>query len=183
MATEGLYLGGDRRSIRPWMVGLLLGLSAAVIVFWLTTAGGDRSSRPESSTSRLGATGQAPASIEQPADNVPGGGAVETSELFAPKDPFDPLISTSEGAGGRVAGASSKASRAQAGGERKVVLVAATSRRGGSAEVRVNGTSYTVAHGEIFADNFKLLAASGDCVAMLFGDQEFTLCEGDEILK
>src|SRR5918999_4461819 len=113
MATEGLYLGGDRRSIRPWMGGLLRGLSAAVIVFGLTTAGGDRSSRPESSTSRLGATGQQPASIEQPADNIPGG-AVETSELFAPKDPFDPLISTSEAAGGRAAKASSKASRGPA---------------------------------------------------------------------
>ena len=64
-----------------------------------------------------------------------------------------------------------------------MALVAATARHGGSAEVRVDGTSYTVARGETFADHFKLLAASGDCVAMLFGDQEFTLCEGDEILK
>ena len=183
MATEQLYLGGDRRSMRPWVVGLLLCLSAAAVMFWLTAGGENQSPRSESSTSRLGFTGQAPASIEQPADNV-SKGAVETSELFAPKYPFDPLISTSEGAGGRVAGVSSKASRGQAGGgERKVALVAATARHGGSAEVRVDGTSYTVARGETFADHFKLLAASGDCVAMLFGDQEFTLCEGEEILK
>jgi hypothetical protein len=183
MATEQLYLGGDRRSIRPWLVGFLLVLGAAVIAFWLTAGGEDRSRTSESSTRQLGATGQPPASIEQPADNVPVG-AVETSELFAPKDPFDPLISTSERAGGRVTGASSKASRRRAvGGERKVLLVASTSRQGGGAEVQVDGVAYTVSRGETFAENFKLLAASGDCVAMLFGDQEFTLCEGDEILK
>jgi hypothetical protein len=182
MATEQLYLGGDHPRVRPWVVGLLLALGTA-IAFWLIVGGGDRPRPPESSTRQTGATGQPPASIEQPADTVPGG-AVETSELFAPKDPFDPLISTSSQAGGRAAGASAKSSRGQAGiGERKVLLVASTSRRGGSAEVRVDGTSYTVARGETFADHFKLLAASGDCVAMLFGDQEFTLCEGDEILK
>jgi hypothetical protein len=183
MATEQLYLGGDRHSVRPWIVGLVLVVGAAVILFWLTAGGGDRSRHTESPTSRLGATGQPPSSIEQPADNVPGG-AVETSELFAPKDPFDPLISTSSQAGGRAAGASATSSRGRAGtGERKVLLVASTFRHGGSAEVRVDGTSYTVARGETFADHFKLLAASGNCVAMLFGDQEFTLCEGDEILK
>jgi hypothetical protein len=181
MATEQLYLGGDRRSIRAWVVGLLLALGVAAIAFWLISGGEDRS-RPSESTRQLGAAEQ-PESIEQPANNVPGG-AVETSELFAPKDPFDPLTSASEGTGGRAAGASSKASRGQAGvGERKVVLVAATYRRGGGAEVQVDGVSYEVSRGETFADHFKLLAASGDCVAMLFGDQEFTLCEGDEILK
>jgi hypothetical protein len=183
MATEQLYLGGDRRSARPWVIGLLLALGAAAIVVWLTAGGQDRSPTSKSSTRQVGASEQPPASIEQPADNVPGG-AVETSELFAPKDPFDPLISPNLAAGGRTAGASSKASRGRAGvGERRVVLVAASSRRGGGAEVQVDGVAYTVTRGETFADHFKLLAASGECVAMLFGDQEFTLCEGDEILK
>jgi hypothetical protein len=182
MATEQLYLGGDRRSIRPWVVGLLLALGSAAIVFWLTAGGEDRPRTSESSISQPGASEQPPA-IEQPAENV-AGGAVETSEVFAPKDPFDPLISPNSAAGGRTAGASSKASRGRAGvGERRVVLVAASSRRGGGAEVQVDGVAYTVTRGETFADHFKLLAASGECVAMLFGDQEFTLCEGDEILK
>jgi hypothetical protein len=183
MATEQLYLGGDRRSIRPWAIGLLLALGAGVIVFWLTAGGEDRPPTSESSTTQSGASEQPPTAIEQPADNV-AGGAVETSELFAPKDPFDSLISTSSAAGGRAAGASSKASKGGTGvGEHKVLLVAASSRRGGGAEVQVNGVAYTVSRGETFAENFKLLAASGECVAMLFGDQEFTLCEGDEILK
>jgi hypothetical protein len=182
MATEQLYLGGDRRSVRPWVVGLLLVLGAAAIVFWLAAAG-DEPRTSGFSTSQPGSSDQLPATIEQPADNV-AGGAIETSELFAPKDPFDPLISTSSRAGGRAAGVSSKASKGRAAvGERKVLLVAASSRRGGGAEVQVDGVTYTVSRGETFADHFKLLAASGECVAMLFGDQEFTLCEGDEILK
>ncbi len=183
MATEQLYLGGDRRSARPWVVGFLLALGAAAIAFWLIAGGEDRARTPAASQAESEVSEQAPASVDQPTQDVPRG-AVETSELFAPKDPFDPLISTSEGVGGRAAGASSKASRGQAAvGERKVLLVAATSRRGGGAAVRVNGVSYEVSRGETFADHFKLLAASGECVALLFGDQEFTLCEGDEILK
>jgi hypothetical protein len=182
MATEQLYLGGDRRSVRPWVVGLLLALGAAGVLVWLTVGGGDRS-RILEPTSAPGASEQRSTVTEQ-SPNDDSRGAVETSELFAPKDPFAPLISTSEGAGGRAAGASTKASRGKAGkGERRVVLVAASSRRGGGAEVQVNGVAYTVTRGETFADHFKLLAASGECVAMLFGDQEFTLCEGDEILK
>jgi hypothetical protein len=182
MATQQLYLGGDRRSLRLWVVGLLLVVGAALTGLWLTVRGEDRPGNSASSQVDQNAFEQPPASIEPPADAMRG--AVETSEVFAPKDPFDPLISTSAEAGGRAAKGSSKASRGRAGvGERKVVLVAASSRRGGGAEVQVDGVAYTVTRGETFADNFKLLAASGECVAMLFGDQEFTLCEGDEILK
>jgi hypothetical protein len=183
MAIEQLYLGGDRRSVRPWLIGALLVLGAALIGWWLI---GGQDDRPRSSaSSQVGSEAfeQSPATIEQSESAIPRG-AVETSELFAPKDPFDPLISTDATGAGRAAGASARSSRGRASaGERKVLLVASTSRHGGTAEVRVDGTSYTVARGEVFADHFKLLAASGDCVAMLFGDQEFTLCEGDEILK
>ena len=51
------------------------------------------------------------------------------------------------------------------------------------AQVRVDATVYTVSPGERFAGNFKLLSISGSCGSFLFGDDEFTLCEGQEILK
>ena len=51
------------------------------------------------------------------------------------------------------------------------------------AQVQVDGSVYTVDEGERFAENFQLLSASGRCATMLFGDDEFTLCEGEEILK
>lgn len=51
------------------------------------------------------------------------------------------------------------------------------------AQVQVDSTVYTVSEGETFADNFKLLSISGSCASLLFGDDQFTLCEGEEILK
>ena len=45
-------------------------------------------------------------------------------------------------------------------------------------QVEVDGTVYNVAEGDTFGpgDAFKLLSVSGNCSAMLFGDQSFTLC-------
>jgi hypothetical protein len=54
---------------------------------------------------------------------------------------------------------------------------------GRTAQIQVDGTVYTVDEGEEFAANFRLISASGQCVTMLFGDDEFTLCEGEEVLK
>ncbi len=51
------------------------------------------------------------------------------------------------------------------------------------AQVQVDGQVYTVSEGDRFAENFKLLSISGSCASMLFGDDQFTLCEGEEILK
>jgi hypothetical protein len=51
------------------------------------------------------------------------------------------------------------------------------------AQVQVDGTVYTVDEGEVFADSFQLLSISGDCATMLYGDDQFTICEGEEILK
>jgi hypothetical protein len=58
-------------------------------------------------------------------------------------------------------------------------------RQGGQdrAQIQVDETVYTVDEGEDFADNFRLVSASGACATMLFGDDEFTLCEGEQILK
>ena len=51
------------------------------------------------------------------------------------------------------------------------------------AEVQVDDTVYTVDVGEEFAESFKLLSTSGRCASLLFGDDQFSLCEGQEILK
>jgi hypothetical protein len=47
----------------------------------------------------------------------------------------------------------------------------------------VDGTVYTVDEGEQFAESFQLLSINGECATMLYGDDQFTLCEGEEILK
>ena len=130
---------------------------------------------------------------------------LETFEVFAPKDPFRPLISAAAATGGTATGAPAGSGTAEpgvghrsggsdisggqgAGGEsvggHRVRLID-TFRRNGEARARVqvDGTVYTVAEGERFADNFELLSVSGECASMLFGDDQFSLCEGEEILK
>lgn len=75
------------------------------------------------------------------------------------------------------------------GGERRIAgrrvrLVNVFTRKGTRrVRVRVDDTVYTVQPGERFAENFKLLSASGRCATLLFGDDQFTLCEGEEVLK
>jgi hypothetical protein len=46
-------------------------------------------------------------------------------------------------------------------------------------EVRVDGDLWTVEEGALFAENFKLVSIDAGCARFLFGDQSFTLCEGD----
>jgi hypothetical protein len=140
-------------------------------------------------------------------------GPVETFEVFAPKDPFDPLISAAT-AGGEAGAASGQtgatgegttqtpggdgpttttitgpgdggggSSGETIGGRRVRVVDVFAGRNGRRVQVQVDGTVYTVDEGDRFAQNFQLLSTSGQCATMLFGDDEFTLCEGEEILK
>ncbi len=62
-------------------------------------------------------------------------------------------------------------------GGHTVVLVDIFTKDGvQKAQVEVDGTVYTVAEGDEFDDNFKLVSISGDCAQFLFGDESFTLC-------
>lgn len=81
-------------------------------------------------------------------------------------------------------GAATGASGGGGPGGLRVELVDVRSSPGGrSATVEVDGTRYEVAPKEIFATNFKVVSLYGKCAGLLFGDEQFTLCEGDEILK
>jgi hypothetical protein len=95
---------------------------------------------------------------------------VETFEVFASRDPFAPLVTGKDREG-----------QAPSGGRGN--LVGLSSASGTEAQVDVNGDVHSVAEGDVFAENFKLLSVSGDCASMLFGDDQFTICEGEEILK
>lgn len=66
----------------------------------------------------------------------------------------------------------------------KVKLVDVFTKKGErKAQVQVDSTVYTVDPGEDFAGSFRLVSLSGECASMLFGDDQFTICEGEEILK
>ncbi len=51
------------------------------------------------------------------------------------------------------------------------------------AQTRVGSTVYTPVVGATFATNYQLLSASGECATFLYGDENFQLCEGQEVLK
>lgn len=134
--------------------------------------------------------------------------ALETFEIFAPKDPFRPLVlavadgtvtgAPAPGAGAAAPGTgdgtgttaptggsaiSGDSGSSKAGGHR--VRLVNTFRRSGEphARIQVDGTVYTVRENDRFAQNFQVLSISGDCASLLFGDDQFSLCEGQEILK
>lgn len=161
-----------------------------------------------------------PAATPEPeATTEPGQGSrkgpLQTFEVFAPKDPFKPLIVASDGGGtagnatetgaanggGVQSGPGANAGSAPSGGSdisngngggsgsqnvngRRVRLID-TFRAGGEirARIQVDGTVYTVGEGDRFADNFEVVSLSGECASLLFGDDQFSLCEGEEILK
>jgi hypothetical protein len=164
---------------------------AAVLVVWFVflSGGGDEAAEPTAPP--LAAANPSP----DPAPKAPrpNKGPVETFQVFAPKDPFDPLVSEG-GGGGSTTGGDTNTNGAAGGpapgnsgdtvGGHTVRLVDVFTEGGRQrAQVQVDGTVYTVDEGETFAESFQLLSVSGQCATMLFGDDQFTICEGEELLK
>jgi hypothetical protein len=57
------------------------------------------------------------------------------------------------------------------------------SREAPTAIVQVDTSVYEVRRGDTFAERFSLTAINGDCVTLLYGDDGFQLCAGDQVLK
>jgi hypothetical protein len=51
------------------------------------------------------------------------------------------------------------------------------------AVIQVDSTIYEVRAGELFADRFMVRSIGGTCASLLYGDDGFTVCVGDRILK
>ena len=51
------------------------------------------------------------------------------------------------------------------------------------AAVRVDDALYEVSTGETFATSFLVRSVEPPCVTLLYGDDAFTLCEGESVLK
>jgi hypothetical protein len=195
--------GIDRRLLA--VVGALVLLLLALLWFFVPRG----SPEPDQTAAPAPPAAPTPASEPDPkgdetAPEPGGGGPVETFQVFAPRDPFEPLVSpddsdsavvdtgaTVDTGGGvitnpdsAITGEGASGSGGSTVGSHTVSVVdvfAASGRR--RAQVEVDGTVYKVSEGERFADSFQLLSASGECAGMLFGDDQFTLCEGEEILK
>jgi len=213
-------------------VGILL---VVVLLLWLFVfSGGDEPATDPLAPPQGAPQATAPA---EPPDTDGGGkkgdgdkGQVETFTVFAPKDPFKPLITDTgtdtvpgtddggddggdgggdggdggdggtdggtdgtdgdgtDGDGTDGDGTDGDGDGTDGGGEsiggHRVKLIDVFTQGGRErAEVQVDDTVYTVDVGEEFAESFKLLSTSGRCASLLFGDDQFSLCEGQEILK
>lgn len=114
-------------------------------------------------------------------------GIPETIDFFEGKDPFRPLV-TAGGIGGAPSPggtASPGPSGGPSGGDaQRVTLVSITgSGSARQATVLVDGQEYTVSEGETFAGSYRVKSLTADCGTFVFGDEQFTLCEGQEVLK
>jgi hypothetical protein len=139
------------------------------------------------------------AASPQAEEAAPAEPPAETFEVFESKDPFRPLVSdagpagaatgggaggtggTTNGGTGTANGTGAGGAPAPSGGQRVSLLDIIESDN--KAQVKVGSTVYTVAAGEVFADNFKVVSISGNCATMLHGDDKFTLCQGEEVIK
>jgi hypothetical protein len=69
-------------------------------------------------------------------------------------------------------------------GESVAVLDVSTDPSGApQAQVRVGSTVYTVRVGDTFATSYRVVSLDEPCGQFLFGDNPFTLCEGEETIK
>ena len=205
MATQVRELMADPRRRQLAIVGALFLVLLALVWFFLLRGGGEPAEAPAPvPAAEDPVEPQTPAASRDPAKG--GGGAVETFEVFASRDPFEPLVSAQAAAstaagdsgGGDTAtfigggsgsdpsdgsvGSASDGS-GSVGGHRVRVIDVYQARQGTTAQVEVDGTVYRAQEGETFAGSFRLVEASGRCATLLFGDDQFTLCEGEEILK
>lgn len=202
----------EKRFAPAQVAGVILGVLLLLLLVWFLFLRGEDEPAATTAVPAPATTTEPEEEVDAPSRQDP----VETFEVFAPKDPFDPLISAAtEGAAGGgesagegevtagggdtgvtveggtttittgEAGGGDGSSSGQSVGGHRVRVIDVFVSDGGSprAQVQVDGTVYTVDEGERFADNFELVSASGGCATMLFGDDEFTLCEGEEILK
>ncbi len=49
--------------------------------------------------------------------------------------------------------------------------------------VEIDGVAYDVESGQTFAVSYQVLSVEQSCATLLYGDDAFTLCEGQQILK
>jgi hypothetical protein len=194
MAVTPEVVESRNRNVQVVMVALAL--VAVVAVVWFVFLSGDEAEPTQSVVPPPAASDDS--SGPERKVTRPSRGPVERFDVFAPKDPFDPLVSEGGGSGsgttggapaggtntGGAAGGPAPTNPGESVGGHTVRLVDVFTQNGRArAQVQVDGTVYTVDEGETFAESFKLMSISGECATMLFGDDQFTICEGEELLK
>lgn len=205
-AAEAPEQGTDRRKMA--LVALAGALLVAVLGYFVVLpafAGGDGASAPVTSVKKAPAA-KAPAkkAAKKPAAKKPAAQPATYNDLGGRKHPFFDLYKEPKAApvlpggttggtttGGTVAPATSTGGTTTASGGssatvagQRVALMTVYAKDGSSfAQTRVGEVVYTPRVGQVFAGQFKLLAVSGKTATYLYGDEQFTLSVGQEVLK
>lgn len=188
---------GDRRKMA--LVAGAGALAVAVLGYFVVVPmlSGDDSSATEARVVRKKAPVTAP-KVAKPAAKKPVAQPATYADTSARQDPFKPLVvepvaappvvvdpaappvtgGTTTTPGGTTGGSSTNV------GGQRVALVTVYAKDGKNyAQTKVGDTVYSPVVGEIFGGSYKLLAVSGKTATYLFGDEQFTLSEGQEVLK
>jgi hypothetical protein len=200
MVTQPQVTSGGPRQLAlvAALAGVLL-LTVGLLVVRPLLGGSDQGQAPPAVTS----AGAAPAPTT-PQLIAPSTSVTASDDAGSVKDPFRPLVSAGSaaaatesgvaGAGGSatattvatgstVAGAGTGTASTPGGGtstERQVALVSIT---GGTAKVTVDGTPYRVTEGESFAGGYRAVDINSECASFESSTTDFTLCEGEAVLK
>ena len=191
---------GGRRKVSPVLL-VVLGVLIVALAVRLATLGGDEEGGDTTATPTPTTRAQDPGAVPTPAPTASPSPSVsptappQTFEVFEAKDPFRPLVVATApapppGPGGTpaptatpTAGPGAGGAPAPGGGQVVELVDVITVDGTTKAQVRVGSTVYTVAPGETFASTFKVVAVSGTCATMLNGDDKFTLCRGEQVVK
>jgi hypothetical protein len=117
-------------------------------------------------------TSGSPSSSASPSVAPSAGG---TNPCATSSTPSSPGGGNNNGGSNGGTGGASSSSTTQ--GQDNVSLLDVFTRNGKKlAQVRVNGSVYTVEEGESFHQNYELVSISGNCAGFVYGDSPFTLC-------
>ena len=180
-----------RRGTRSKIIGAALGLALTLVLGACGAAdNGDDASADLGGSGPTATTTTAP-----PAEPI------DTFEVFATRDPFEPPFDTTPvGNGGGGGGGTTDTTTGGGGGTTdttspsfdpdggqvvSVLDVYETDDGTPQARVQVGSTVYTVGESQVFADSYRVvdLDPVAGCGTFLFGDTQFELCEGEQVIK
>ena len=177
----------------------------AVLVFKFVVSSGDNGGDETTASTASTTTTTAAADEGNGEDGDVDGSDDDTFDVFATKNPFEPVISPISGNGDDNGNGTTTTTTPSDGGT-TTSTVPSTNGGGRSsqepiapqavalldvfvedvatkARVRVGSSVYTVEAGDVFATSDRVVSLDDPCGQFLFGDSPFELCEGEEVIK
>jgi hypothetical protein len=181
------------RARRSRFARVAVGVTATIVLAACGAADGGSDGATD-----LGGSGPSGTTTTTAAAEVP----IDTFEVFATRDPFEPPFDeTSDTTGGGGTGTTTPGDTSGGNGGTTPTTSPSFDPDGGQvvsvldvfetedgtpqARVQVGSTVYTVGESQVFADSYRVVALDPDagCGTFLFGDTQFELCEGEQVIK